>query len=248
MVGRCIYQSLITSQKTPNFQANQWAQGLSPPFSSSLRFFPISLRLPVYCFHLSVSLSQFSYLILVFISLSSLIWFLIMILSKRPHLMIRKLSEMLVPRSRSAIKPDDYSASPRSPLDMKFPSPVNSKRYGPGGVGLGIVAALEESTIGINRYDPVCFSGRFRCPEIDLSEEEYTCVTSRDGTTKVYYSGDGFELIENGSEYDDRRRRKPVVQPPVIKRRVFRDNPTEFLNSCCLCKKRLQGKDIYMYK
>ncbi|CAF2200719.1 BnaA07g31870D [Brassica napus] len=163
-----------------------------------------------------------------------------MILSKRPHLMIRKLSEMLVPRSRSAIKPDDYSASPRSPLDMKFPSPVNSKRYGSGGVGLGIVAALEESNIGINRYDPVCFSGRFRCPEIDLSEEEYTCVTSRDGTTKVYHSDE--------PEYDDRRRHKPVVQPPVIKRRVNRDNPTEFLSSCCLCKKRLQGKDIYMYK
>ncbi|KAF3516519.1 hypothetical protein DY000_02063919 [Brassica cretica] len=171
-----------------------------------------------------------------------------MILSKRPHLMIRKLSEMLVPRSRSAIKPEDYSASPRSPLDMKFPSPVNSKRYGSGGVGLGIVAALEESRIGINRYDPVCFSGRFRGPEIDLSEEEYTCVTSRDGTTKVYYNDDGFELFENGSGCDDRRRHKPMVQPPVIKRRVFRDNPTEFLSSCCLCKKRLQGKDIYMYK
>ncbi|KAG2254295.1 hypothetical protein Bca4012_057887 [Brassica carinata] len=171
-----------------------------------------------------------------------------MILSKRPHLMIRKLSEMLVPRSRSAIKPEDYSASPRSPLDLKFPSPVNSKRYGSGGVGLGIVAALEESNTGINRYDPVCFSGRFRCPEIDLSEEEYTYVTSRDGTTKVYYNDDGFKLFQNGTEYDDRRRQKPTVEPPVIKRQVCRDDPTEFLSSCCLCKKRLQGKDIYMYK
>ncbi|KAJ0255826.1 FCS-Like Zinc finger 13 [Hirschfeldia incana] len=171
-----------------------------------------------------------------------------MILSKRPHLMIRKLSEMLVPRSRSAIKPEDYSASPRSPLDMKFPSPVNSKRYGSGGVGLGIVAALEESNTGINRYDPVCFSGRFRCHEIDLSEEEYTYVTSRDGTTKVYYNDGGFELFENGSEYDDRRKQKPMVEPPpVMKRQVCR-GPTEFLSSCCLCKKRLQGKDIYMYK
>ncbi|CAH8355825.1 unnamed protein product [Eruca vesicaria subsp. sativa] len=172
-----------------------------------------------------------------------------MILSKRPHLMIRKLSEMLVPRSRSALKPEDHSASPRSPLDLKFPSPVNSKRYGSGGVGLGIVAALEESNIGINRYDPVCFSGRFRCPEIDLSEEEYTYVTSRDGTTKVYYNDDGFELFENRSGYDvGRRHNKPMVEPPVIKRQVFRNDPTEFLSSCCLCKKRLQGKDIYMYK
>lgn len=164
--------------------------------------------------------------------------------------MIRKLSEMLVPGSRSAIKPEDYTASPRSPLDLKSPSPVNSKRYGSGGVGLGIVAALEESSIGINRYDPVRYSWRFRCPEIDLSEEEYTYVTSRDGPTKVYYNEDGFELFENGSEEDDRRRIKPMViaeEPPVIKRQMFRD-PTEFLSSCCLCKKRLQGKDIYMYK
>ncbi|CAH2067323.1 unnamed protein product [Thlaspi arvense] len=166
-----------------------------------------------------------------------------MILSKRPHLMIRKLSEMLVPRSRSAIKPEDYSSSPRGPLDLKFPSPVNSKRYGSGGIGLGIVAALEESSIGINRYDSVRYSGRFRCPEIDLSEEEYTYVTSRDGPTKVYYSDDGFELFENNGS-------KPMVipdEPPVIEGRMFRDS-TEFLSSCCLCKKRLQGKDIYMYK
>lgn len=175
-----------------------------------------------------------------------------MILSKRPHLLIRKLSEMLVPGSRSAIKPEDYSASPRSPLDLKSPSPspVSSKRYGSGGVGLGIVAALEESSNGINRYDPVRYSGRFRCPEIDLSDEEYTYVTSRDGPTKVYYSDDGFELCGNGSEYGDRRVHKPMViadEPPVIKRQIFRGS-TEFLSSCCLCKKTLQGKDIYMYK
>ncbi|VVA95298.1 unnamed protein product [Arabis nemorensis] len=173
-----------------------------------------------------------------------------MILSKRPHLMIRKLSEMLVPGTRSAIKPEDYTASPRSPLDLKSPSPVSSKRYGSGGVGLGIVAALEESSIGINRYDPVRYSGRFRCPEIDLSEEEYTYVTSRDGPTKVYYNDDGFELYENSSAEDDRKKMKPMViadELPVIKRQGFKDS-TEFLSSCCLCKKRLQGKDIYMYK
>ncbi|EOA35695.1 hypothetical protein CARUB_v10020923mg [Capsella rubella] len=169
-----------------------------------------------------------------------------MILSKRPHLMIRKLSEMLVPRSRSAIKPEDSTASPRSPLDLKFPSPVSSKRYGSRGVGLGIVAALEETRIGI--HDPVRYSGRFRCPEVDLSDEEYTYVTSPNGPTKVYYNDDdGFELSEN----DYRRVHKPIViaeEPPVIiKRQTFRDS-TEFLSSCCLCEKKLQGKDIYMYK
>ncbi|KAG7587080.1 Zf-FLZ domain [Arabidopsis thaliana x Arabidopsis arenosa] len=170
-----------------------------------------------------------------------------MILSKRPHLMIRKLSEMLVPRSRSAaIKPEEYTASPRSPLDLNFPSPVNSKRFGSGGVGLGIVAALEETSNGINRHDPVRYSGRFKCPEIDLSDEEYTYVTSPNGLTKVYYNDDGFELCEN----DYRKVHKPMVivdEPPVIKRQSYRD-PTEFLSSCCLCKKKLQGKDVYMYK
>ncbi|KAG2324246.1 hypothetical protein Bca4012_038779 [Brassica carinata] len=173
-----------------------------------------------------------------------------MTLSKRSHLMIRKLSEMLVPGRRSSTKPEDASASPRSPLDMKFPSPVNSKRYSSGGIGLGIVAALEEGNAGSNRYDPVCYSGRFRFPEIDLSDEEYTYVTSPGGPTKVYYSDDGFELFENGSEFDDRRKHKPLLitdEPPVIKRQIIKDS-IEFLSSCCLCKKRLQGKDIYMYK
>ncbi|KAJ0256467.1 FCS-Like Zinc finger 13 [Hirschfeldia incana] len=173
-----------------------------------------------------------------------------MTLSKRSHQMIRKLSEMLVPGRRSATKREESSASPRSPLDMKFPSPVNSKRYSSGGIGLGIVAALEEGNAGSNRYDPVCYSGRFRCPEIDLSDEEYTYVTSPGGPTKVYYSDDGFELFENGSEFDDRRKNKPLViadEPPAIKRQILKDS-TEFLTSCCLCKKRLQGKDIYMYK
>ncbi|XP_010471593.1 PREDICTED: uncharacterized protein LOC104751364 [Camelina sativa] len=172
-----------------------------------------------------------------------------MILSKRPHLMIRKLSEMLVPRSRSAIQPEDYTASPRSPLDLKFPSPVSSKRFGSGGVGLGIVAALEETSIGINRNDPVRYSGRFRCPEIDLSEEEYTYVTSPNGPTKVYYNDDdGFELFEN--EYPIVVQKPMVIadEPPLIKRQSFRASSTEFLSSCCLCKKKLQGKDIYMYK
>ncbi|CAN8234734.1 unnamed protein product [Cochlearia groenlandica] len=174
-----------------------------------------------------------------------------MILSKRHNQMIRKLSEMLVPRNRTATKPEDSTASPRSPLDLKFPSPVNSKRFDSGVVGLGIVASLEETNTGLNRYDPVRNSGRFRSPEIDLSDEEYTYVTSRDGSTKVYYSEEEFEFYDNRSDYEDRRLIKPVVivdEPPVIKRHVFNNDSAEFLSFCCLCKKRLQGKDIYIYK
>ncbi|VYS46557.1 unnamed protein product [Arabidopsis thaliana] len=182
-------------------------------------------------------------------------------LSSNP--MTWKLSHMVVPGKNSTISPDYFTASRTSPLDMmKFPSPGISKRYdNGGGIGLGIVAALEKSSIGIN---PVCHTGagskgfdlaryskRFQfAAGIDLSDsEEYTCVTTRDGLTKVYYKEEEFEFGHNLLN-GDQRWRKPIEiaeESPAKERRVLRDCP-DFLTSCCLCKKKLQGKDIYMYK
>ena len=72
MVGRCIFQSLITSQKTPNFQANQWAQRSLSTFLFFTQILSYKLAFPCLLFSsLCLSLSQFSYLILIFISLSS---------------------------------------------------------------------------------------------------------------------------------------------------------------------------------
>ncbi|CAA7013628.1 unnamed protein product [Microthlaspi erraticum] len=170
---------------------------------------------------------------------------------------------MVVPGNGSTISPRKFTASSRSPLDIKFPLPGSSKRYDNGGVGLGIVAALEKSGIGISRHEisskqnPVCYYGsglnrsdpaRIQFPaEIDLSEE-YTCVTSRDGVTKVYYNDNEFEFCKNPSDGDQRCNKSMDVseEPPENKKEVFRDSP-DFLSSCCLCDKKLQGKDIYMY-
>lgn len=175
--------------------------------------------------------------------------------------------QMVVPGNGSIILPRKFTASR---LDIRFPSPGSSKRYyDNGGIGLGIVAALEKSGIGqdiSSNQNPVCYSGsgsntseRVRCAckinfpaEIDLSEE-YTCVTSRDGVTKVYYNGKEFEFCKNPSDGDrrDQRCNKSMgiaeESPEKKKEVVFRDSP-DFLSSCCLCNKKLQGKDIYMYK
>ncbi|KFK44059.1 hypothetical protein AALP_AA1G210600 [Arabis alpina] len=165
---------------------------------------------------------------------------------------------MVVPGNRSVISPRNFTATPRrSPLDMKFSSPGNFNRYDNGGIGLGIVAALEKPTIriisspvcsGSNRTDPVQCNRRFQFfqTEIDLSEE-YTCVTNRDGSTKVYYNDHDFEFCKNLLNGGDRRMNKPIEESPAMKKEVIRDS-TDSLSYCCLCKKNLKGKDIYMYK
>ncbi|CAF2084209.1 hypothetical protein HID58_021906 [Brassica napus] len=189
--------------------------------------------------------------------------------------MLLSNSHMVVPGYRSILSPGNFTTSPRCPLDMMFPSPGGSKRYDDdGGVGLGIVAALEKSgVIRINRQEissrqnPVYYSGSgsnrsnpVHChrrnqfeAEIELSEE-YTCVTSRrDGVSKVYYNDDEFEFRDDRPEGDRRERRldkstETAEESAAKKRDVLMRDSQEFLSLCCLCKKKLRGKDIYMYK
>ncbi|KAG7592243.1 Zf-FLZ domain [Arabidopsis thaliana x Arabidopsis arenosa] len=173
-----------------------------------------------------------------------------------------KLSHMVVPGKNSIITSENVTASRTSPLDMKFPSPGSSKRYEDGGgIGLGIVAALEKSGIGIDTvchtgagsigFDLARYSKRFQfAADIDQSDsEEYTCVTTRDGRTKVYYNEEEFEFGQNLSNGNQRSKKSIEIaeESPVKKREALRDSPN-FLISCCLCKKKLRGKDIYMYK
>ncbi|CAH8381360.1 unnamed protein product [Eruca vesicaria subsp. sativa] len=179
--------------------------------------------------------------------------------------MLLSNSQMVVAGYRSVLSPGSFTTSPRSPLDMRFPSPGSSKRYDDGGVGLGIVAALEKSNIrqeilsrqnpvycsgsGSNRSNPVHCARRNQFQaEIELSEE-YTCVTSRrDGVSKVYYKDDEFEFRGNRSEGNiDRRDRTSTETTEESEAKKKRDSQ-EFLSLCCLCKKKLLGKDIYMYK
>ncbi|CAH2036874.1 unnamed protein product [Thlaspi arvense] len=180
--------------------------------------------------------------------------------------MLLSNSQMVVPGNQSVLLPINFTASPRSPLDMKILLPGSSKRYDNGGIGLGIVAGLEKPGTRINRHqisskqNPVYYSGsgtnrsnpvhctrrRFQYPAEVYLSEEYTCVKSRDGPNKIYFNDDEFELCKNKSD-GDRRWDKSMDITEEIPAKKW-EGGLDFLILCCLCKKKLQGKDIYMYK
>lgn len=90
-----------------------------------------------------------------------------------------------------------------------------------------------------NKSDPVPVIGS---KETDLdSLEDYTYVTNHGpdkSFTKVYYDRGIAQL--------------PAITPATAKSAAVGNSilyPTsDFLSSCHLCKKKLQGKDIYMYR
>ncbi|OMO91834.1 hypothetical protein COLO4_18062 [Corchorus olitorius] len=176
-------------------------------------------------------------------------------LGKRPRPMIGKLSELLVSGNKPAVM--EVITSPRSPLDLKSPSPRCLKRYDVGGVGLGIVAALEKSGADSYRHAVVVNSGR-NCDRIrgkyeDLEMESFTYVTShkpgKSSCTRVYYDG-------GSNKGHDRIKETTIpIRPATAEARFVvegDDVPTyptsDFLSSCNLCRKKLHGKDIYMYR
>ncbi|XP_061361629.1 FCS-Like Zinc finger 13-like [Gastrolobium bilobum] len=112
-------------------------------------------------------------------------------LGKRPLPMIGKLSELLVSGGRTAALMDT-TGSPRSPLDMK--SPRGLKSYDLGGVGLGIVVALDKSSeIGreVLPKHAVCNSNSNRSGPIPIH-----CTKNQDGFQKVVSVN---EIIDVGS-------------------------------------------------
>ncbi|KAJ6382011.1 hypothetical protein OIU77_030625 [Salix suchowensis] len=149
-------------------------------------------------------------------------------LGKRTNPMIGRLSELLVPGNRAKFM--DANTSPRSPFDYKNHSPKGLKNYCDlGGVGLGIVAALDKPSntdmgheflakyaicrSNLNRSVPVPVpvnSGKnceiFSCDfeEMDMgSLEDYTFVTIHapdQSFTRVYHDGG-----EHGKRGHDRR-------------------------------------------
>lgn len=170
----------------------------------------------------------------------------------------------------------DGATSPRSPLDFKIQSPRGLKGYNFGGVGLAIVASLDDKDGVIKVNKPVYnrssmksisipvnsanYSARFRA-EYDETElenfEDYTVVTSRGPDNKSYT-----RVYCNGSSAQENRRsidrtgfngtkcnRSSVFD---ISPARFGDFPTypdsNFLSSCHLCNKKLHGKDIFMYR
>lgn len=170
---------------------------------------------------------------------------------------------------------DQVGTSPRTPLDFKIQSPRGLKNYDVGGVGLGIVAALEKSgnvaaaeipaknsfcSRSFNRSDPIPVSSRVTYSnravvenEMDNSlEEEYTYVTrhnpNKSSYTRVYR--DGYEYCDKESRVS-RKSNGGGCLFDISPARFgdFTAYPdTDFLSSCHLCKKKLHGKDIYMYR
>ncbi|KAL3744636.1 hypothetical protein ACJRO7_013838 [Eucalyptus globulus] len=185
-------------------------------------------------------------------------------LGKRPRSVIGKLSELLVSGSAGLLESAAAAAaaaasSPRSPLDFKIQSPRGPRSYDLGGVGLGIVAALEKSAdakILLLPRSCACAPGSARQagpdppgaggdPDDDDDDdmEDYTYVTFHgpdQSFTMVYY-GEG----ECGKSGGESMRRAGSVggegDGPVFP-------ALDFLNSCQLCGKKLVGEDVYMYR
>ncbi|XP_039120251.1 FCS-Like Zinc finger 13-like [Dioscorea cayenensis subsp. rotundata] len=110
-------------------------------------------------------------------------------------------------------------------------------------VGLGIVAAMSGDSAGSQRSEPVSIvlAGAMRPvrkepPAEEMMSESYTCVISYVGGNAVkkrVYFDDGM-----GCNYE--RSSEKLYKP-------FPPSP-EFLSRCYLCRKRLHGKDIFMYR
>lgn len=202
-------------------------------------------------------------------------------LSKRTHPMIGKISELLVGGvHRSAAAPffDVLMTSPRSPLDFKILPQISqrnsSKRFYDdnlgGSVGLGIVAALENSNTRritsvcrsepdqSGRSDPIQFMSHGGSTDGEdeemfiMDEEDYTMVTCHHGpsgscSTRVY-DRDGFERFSSKNNEDNRERLFMVDVGTESPENSPAFQGLSFLNSCYLCRKKLHGQDIFIYR
>ncbi|GER36093.1 hypothetical protein STAS_12405 [Striga asiatica] len=154
-------------------------------------------------------------------------------------------------------------------------SPKGLKRsFDYGAVGLGIAAALE-SDLPVNRAlirrnssrsSPIPVSpprnnpqrgNKFFVEQIESEsfEEEYTIVTRHSPSkpcTKVYGHGgrcDGERLFGTRSGGKSSRAGVFHISPPRFSSACGGGAPADdFLSSCHLCRKKLHGEDIYMYR
>ncbi|CAN6451419.1 unnamed protein product [Victoria cruziana] len=177
----------------------------------------------------------------------------------------------IIPKQESAM-------SPRTPLDFRTRSPRGWEGKDHEGIGLGIVAAMSSKSGGsteipaktqvggfgrggnavlgstpipitspcagrVHLYRPIVVEE----DEMEWSED-YTCVISHGPlcTKKtVYYNGP-----EKKQVFDEKVNSYQALVSPQPS---YRDEPSsypssDFLKFCHLCRKKLQGEDIYMYR
>ncbi|XP_008782831.1 FCS-Like Zinc finger 13-like [Phoenix dactylifera] len=171
-------------------------------------------------------------------------------------------------RSRPAIRklPDPIHAGDRplwpadvspSPLERNPLSPKGWKNRESEGIGLGIVAALEKAggevskklVVGAPNFHataPIMINsprtaGRHRsCVDVPELRCGGSCATTTSGCC-----GDGAKVVQDlrwrelGHFYGSTKR-VPEEAPAF--------HMADFLSYCYLCRKRLHGKDIYMYR
>lgn len=182
------------------------------------------------------------------------------------------LTGSLVSGSRAGV--EDFATSPTSVIDAKIHSPRGQKNYDVGGVGLGIVAALEKSGefvfSEISANKAVCswnssksnpipvkncsrISRGFEEMEVDTMED-YTIVTCHDPNksyTRVYCNGTrGDASIPFRIQQSIKSTRPSVFHLSSTAKSgdVMGFLDSDFLSSCHLCNQKLHGKDIYMYR
>ena len=144
----------------------------------------------------------------------------------------RTLPDPIKPAHRSPFS--DMVSGPVSPLERNPLSHKGWKNRESDGVGLGIVAALERLD-GRERLEKIAVGTPIKCVSVPISNgcagAEMGCRTGRrwcsERRVDCYVHGDG-GLFDG-------------PQP-----RAFR--PAAFLGYCHLCRKKLDGKDIYMYR
>ncbi|OEL35243.1 hypothetical protein BAE44_0003740 [Dichanthelium oligosanthes] len=123
-------------------------------------------------------------------------------------------------------------------LGANSTEPRPRRSFDAGGVGLGIVADMSRACL-TGAAEPIAIgpSARRRAREDDELSESYTCVITHvagagGGSVRkrVYFgfSDGGGWLVEADGEVPAQA--------------------ADFLSRCCLCEKRLDGLDIYMYR
>lgn len=191
-------------------------------------------------------------------------------LGKKSRPVIELLTGSLISGNRSGLS--DVAAARRTHhLESKAPSPKGLKKsFDFGGVGLGIVAALEKSgddrnevpalfSRNLSRSSPIPInsprnSSRNRESleeEMDSeSLDEYTTIVTRHVPNKSYT-----KVYCDGRRGDDRspfrigsKRGSVFHISPARSGEIGGAPADDFLSSCYLCRKKLQGEDIYMYR